>query len=70
MHRPIVVRLAVLLLLAWITAPTADVLVFGGTRGAGLETVRLLRERGEAVTVMVGKTSELARLIVASIDDE
>ena len=41
---------------------TADVLVFGGTRGVGLETVRVLRERGEAVTVMVRKTSDLTAL--------
>jgi uncharacterized protein YbjT (DUF2867 family) len=41
---------------------TADVLVFGGTRGVGLATVRHLRESGEAVTVMVRKTSDLTAL--------
>ncbi|NND37097.1 MAG: SDR family oxidoreductase [Gammaproteobacteria bacterium] len=40
----------------------ADVLVFGGTRGVGLETVRHLRESGETVTVMVRKTSDLTAL--------
>ncbi|MGI9341991.1 MAG: SDR family oxidoreductase [Gammaproteobacteria bacterium] len=41
---------------------SADVLVFGGTRGVGLETVRALRASGEAVTVMVRKTSDLTAL--------
>jgi uncharacterized protein YbjT (DUF2867 family) len=36
------------------------ILVFGGTRGVGLETVRLLRARGEAVTVMVRESSDTA----------
>lgn len=40
----------------------ADVLVFGGTRGVGLETVRLLREQGENVTVMVREASDLTKL--------
>ena len=40
----------------------ADVLVFGGTRGVGLETVRQLRESGEAVTVLVRATSDLTAL--------
>jgi len=40
----------------------ADVLVFGGTSGIGLETVRQLRENGEAVTVLVRKTSDLSAL--------
>ena len=41
---------------------SADVLIFGGTRGVGLETVRQLREAGEGVTVMVRKTSDLTAL--------
>ena len=40
----------------------ADVLVFGGTRGAGLEVVRQLREQGEDVTAMVRETSDLTAL--------
>ena len=40
----------------------ADVLIFGGTSGIGLETVRQLRENGEAVTVMVRTTSNLSAL--------
>lgn len=40
----------------------ADVLVFGGTRGVGLEVVRQLRENGEAVTTMVRETSDLTAL--------
>lgn len=38
------------------------VLVFGGTRGVGLETVRLLRAQGQAVTVLVRPTSDTADL--------
>lgn len=38
------------------------VLVLGGTRGVGLETVRLLRERGNAVTVLVRESSDTAEL--------
>ena len=46
-----------------VTLPVfADVLVFGGTRGIGLETVRQLREKGEAVTVLVRETSDLSAL--------
>jgi uncharacterized protein YbjT (DUF2867 family) len=40
----------------------ADVLIFGGTRGVGLETARQLSEKGEAVTVMVRKSSDLTAL--------
>jgi NAD(P)-dependent dehydrogenase (short-subunit alcohol dehydrogenase family) len=40
----------------------ADVLVFGGTRGIGLEVVRQLREQGEGVTVLVRETSDLTAL--------
>lgn len=40
----------------------ADVLVFGGTRGAGLEVVRELREQGEGVTALVRETSDLTAL--------
>jgi uncharacterized protein YbjT (DUF2867 family) len=65
-HRELSGVSALLLALACIlTTPstaTADVLVFGGTRGVGLETVRHLRESGEAVTVMVRKTSDLTAL--------
>jgi uncharacterized protein YbjT (DUF2867 family) len=65
-HRELSGVSALLLALACtLTTPstaTADVLVFGGTRGVGLETVRHLRESGEAVTVMVRKTSDLTAL--------
>ena len=37
---------------------TGDILVFGGTRGTGLQVVRVLRERGEAVTVLVREESD------------
>jgi len=40
----------------------ADTLIFGGTRGVGLETARLIAETGEAVTVMVRDTSDLTAL--------
>ncbi len=40
----------------------ADTLVFGGTRGIGLETVRQLVGNGEAVTVLVRETSDLTAL--------
>jgi uncharacterized protein YbjT (DUF2867 family) len=50
-----------------LTAPPAPsvrsgTLVFGGTRATGLEIVRLLRTRGEAVTVVVRPTSDVASL--------
>jgi uncharacterized protein YbjT (DUF2867 family) len=51
---------AVITCIAWPVA--ADVLVFGGTRGVGLETVRLIVEAGEPVTVMVRETSDLTAL--------
>jgi uncharacterized protein YbjT (DUF2867 family) len=55
--------LAALLISLGATLPVcADVLVFGGTRGIGLEVVRQLREKGEAVTVMVRETSDLSAL--------
>jgi uncharacterized protein YbjT (DUF2867 family) len=40
----------------------ADTLIFGGTRGVGLETARLIAAAGEAVTVMVRDTSDLTEL--------
>lgn len=40
----------------------ADVLIFGGTRGVGLETARLLAAAGEPVTVMVRQTSDVTAL--------
>lgn len=39
------------------TAFAANILVFGGTRGVGLETVRILVERGDSVTAFVRATS-------------
>jgi len=56
----------------WVIAPAiacgivmpvaADTLIFGGTRGVGLETARLIAAAGEAVTVMVRDTSDLTAL--------
>lgn len=43
-------------------APRAGVIVFGGTRGTGLEVVRLLVDGGEQVTVVVRPTSDTAAL--------
>ena len=67
MHHRVLSGISALLLalastLAMPSIVFADVLVFGGTRGIGLETVRLLTERGEAVTVMVRETSDLTAL--------
>lgn len=63
MHHSLPGRLSALLLLISLSLPAfADVLVFGGTRGVGLETVRQLRESGEAVTVLVRATSDLTAL--------
>jgi uncharacterized protein YbjT (DUF2867 family) len=56
-HDPVNVRAA-----SSYVSPGGPVLVFGGTRGTGLEIVRKLRERGEAVTVAVRSTSNTAEL--------
>ena len=42
--------------------PNAAYLVFGGTRNAGLEVVRLLRNRGDQVTAFVRPTSDRTEL--------
>jgi uncharacterized protein YbjT (DUF2867 family) len=63
MQNKVLTRLSALLVVFSISLPAfADVLVFGGTRGIGLETVRQLRENGEAVTVLVRETSDLTAL--------
>jgi uncharacterized protein YbjT (DUF2867 family) len=63
MHNKVMNHLAVLLLAISVSWPAlADTLVFGGTRGVGLETVRQLRDNGTAVTVMVRATSDLTEL--------
>jgi uncharacterized protein YbjT (DUF2867 family) len=63
MQITVLTRLSVMLVLFSITLPVfSDVLVFGGTRGIGLETVRQLKENGEAVTVLVRETSDLTAL--------
>jgi uncharacterized protein YbjT (DUF2867 family) len=56
-HEPINIRAA-----SEYVSPGGPVLVFGGTRGTGLEIVRKLRERGEAVTVAVRSTSNTTEL--------
>lgn len=61
-HQAISCVSALLLALAATSTTLADILVFGGTRGVGLETVRHFRESGEEVTVMVRKTSDLTAL--------
>ena len=43
-------------------SPGGPVIVFGGTRATGLEIVRMLRERGEDVTVAVRPSSDTAAL--------
>jgi uncharacterized protein YbjT (DUF2867 family) len=59
----ILFRLTAILVACVVAFPAlADVLVFGGTRGVGLETVRQLRAQGEDVTVMVRESSDLAAL--------
>lgn len=67
MHHKLLNHLSALLLALMMTSGLslsafADVLVFGGTRGIGLETVRQLRENGAAVTVLVRETSDLTAL--------
>jgi len=63
MQITVLTRLSVMLVLFSITLPVfSDVLVFGGTRGIGLEIVRQLKENGEAVTVLVRETSDLTAL--------
>ena len=49
-------------------SPGGPILVFGGTRGTGLEIVRKLRERGEAVTVAVRSTSNTTELEKLGVD--
>jgi uncharacterized protein YbjT (DUF2867 family) len=64
-HDPINVRPA-----SAFASPGGPVLIFGGTRGTGLEIARQLRERGESVTVAVRATSnttELAKLGVNTV---
>ena len=63
MQDKVLTRLSALLVVFSISLTAfADVLVFGGTRGIGLETVRQLKKNGEAVTVLVRETSDLTAL--------
>lgn len=62
-HEPVNVRAA-----SSYTSPGGPILVFGGTRGTGLEIVRQLRERGETVTVAVRRTSNTAELQKLGVD--
>jgi uncharacterized protein YbjT (DUF2867 family) len=56
------VTLLIAIAISFSSPVLADILVFGGTTGVGLETVRQLRKNGEAVTVLVRETSDLAGL--------
>lgn len=56
-HEPVNIHAA-----AGYRSPGGPILVFGGTRGTGLEIVRELRARGEPVTVAVRKTSNTTEL--------
>ncbi len=58
------------------TSPGGPIIVFGGNRATGLDIVRMLRERGEDVTVAVRATSNIdalealgARTVVADALD-
>lgn len=62
-HEPVNVRAA-----SGYTPAGGPVLVFGGTRGTGLEIVRQLRDRGESVTVAVRGTSNTAELQKLGVD--
>ena len=44
------------------TAMADDILIFGGTRNTGLETVKLLVARGDTVTAFVRETSDVTAL--------
>ncbi len=61
---PAVIRSVVAGVIAFATAlpASADVIIFGGTRGVGLETARLLAAAGEPVTVMVRESSNVTAL--------
>lgn len=41
---------------------TGSVIIFGGTRGTGFQVARLLRKRGDAVTVLVRESSNASEL--------
>jgi uncharacterized protein YbjT (DUF2867 family) len=63
MHKNPMRQLAVLFVACVTALPSlADVLIFGGTRGVGLETARSFVASGETVTVMVRSTSDLTAL--------
>ena len=62
LHLGLILGLMLLISCAAVLPAAADVLIFGGTRGAGLETVRQLSESGESVTVMVRESSDLTAL--------
>jgi uncharacterized protein YbjT (DUF2867 family) len=49
------------------TSPGGPIIVFGGTRATGLEIVRLLRERGEDVTVAVRESSDTSALTALGV---
>lgn len=60
--RPLLLVVGLVTLSAANAEIEGPVLVFGGTSGVGLETVKLLRERDVSVTVFVRPTSNRAKL--------
>lgn len=52
----------VLVGVAPVHAQDGGVFILGGNRGTGLEIVKLLRDRGEDVTVLVRETSDISQL--------
>lgn len=61
-RRMLACAIACLVSTGCVTALDGPVLVFGGTAGVGLETVRVLRSRDVPVTVFVRPTSDRASL--------
>ena len=56
------ILIALLVMLAPQVVSAANVMLFGGTRGVGLETARILVERGDSVTAFVRPTSDRSGL--------
>ena len=57
--------MATAILFSWtlaVEALAADVLIFGATRNTGLETAKILVERGDSVAAFVRETSDVTAL--------